>query len=1315
MARYDEERHNRRSILEQQPSVKWINVIENDGSTTPKVKRHLVQMNHTPNMDYLKAELTDKLTPQWGMVRNLYTPAGGTVVDKIGDLQADKAYVAGGVKFKPVPGISLQAKEQEKLDRIKKRSWAKSEAQAREEARKNYNPNTQRISLLDRQNMIAKMARASRDESVDTQSSQRSSADASSRPIRSTDGGKVVKRKRNGPTNRISIYERAALASKNRVTSPPSEPKPVWNRKSPDQRSSSAEDGQLSVPSHKASRSESRNRKKTMYKEMFDRKAAATVVVTSASTRGDSGKHRTRKSSRASSADSRRSSGASSRASSGDSRYSGRSADTKASRRSGDSRYSARSEDSRYSKRTVDSRDSARSDDSRDSARSDDSRYSARSDDSRYSKRSADSKYSARSDDSKRTVDSRDSARDSARSEDSRYSRRSTQSADSRYSKDSRVSADSRYTKTSRRKSGGSKYSRVDSGKSSAKSGDSRYSSARSRSANSKYSRASRKSTRSGSYSDGSRQSTADSGVTHDGDRDYGSSRSSLASIRSGASDRTSRSRRSSQGSGRSGSRRSSQGSGRSGSRTPSARTNASHDSRRSRSTRSDDSQRSYSHGSRTPSGVSRDSRSTDGSRTPTTRSQRRSGYNTEAIQADYATTDESRAQSHQTLRNDRRKDKRGSTRSHRMTVRSAGQGRLNNSAPPTFDRYDRSSSIFSSNPGSGGKIRTVEVDYDQDSSGMYRAKKNLDLNASHAKIVLDSTATKIDTPIDYQDAEEVEEDERMTRRMRKMRVLYRLPSPRAERPPGHHFTYDRVDIPISINPHTHPFFMPNDDIMNPDMLDPERLRDLPHIMVNQDEILHVVLDDPHAEASEEPEAPEEKGNCCHPSNLCHKGLALFLMCVLGFGSYFCFDTPGALQNEIKSVMNISTYQFASLYSWYSWPNVILPIFGGFLIDRVLGLRVGASVFAFALIIGQVCFALGGYFKNFVLMEIGRFIFGIGGESLAVAQNTYTTTWFSGDLLNTVFGLQLSVARLGSTACFQVTGILYNFLRDTYIGSWSAYQILGTTLMATVATCGISFVASLILGYMDKRKSRILHDEDAEVEQINLTDIRHFPAQFWLISLICVAYYVAIFPFVSLGQVFYMKKFDFSFQAANTINGMIYLISCFASPLFGMAIDRLGRNVLFVAISVVTTMVGHGLLALTFVNPYIGVSLIGLAYSLLASSLWPQITYIIPEHQRGTAFGLMQAIQNLGLATITLLAGWIEDEFGYFWLEMFFIVCLSLGMIATIVLWLVDGSRSQVLNMNRRDRMEFMSKPNPYGSVRDEDEDSLLGDVDPTF
>ena len=71
-------------------------------------------------------------------------------------------------------------------------------------------------------------------------------------------------------------------------------------------------------------------------------------------------------------------------------------------------------------------------------------------------------------------------------------------------------------------------------------------------------------------------------------------------------------------------------------------------------------------------------------------------------------------------------------------------------------------------------------------------------------------------------------------------------------------------------------------------------------------------------------------------------------------GSYFCYDNPAALQKEIKRDMHVDTSSFMMLYSLYSWPNVIVCFFGGFLVDRVLGVRWGAIIFGLLLLVGHV-------------------------------------------------------------------------------------------------------------------------------------------------------------------------------------------------------------------------------------------------------------------------------------------------------------------------------------------------------------------------
>merc|ERR1711972_44868 len=83
--------------------------------------------------------------------------------------------------------------------------------------------------------------------------------------------------------------------------------------------------------------------------------------------------------------------------------------------------------------------------------------------------------------------------------------------------------------------------------------------------------------------------------------------------------------------------------------------------------------------------------------------------------------------------------------------------------------------------------------------------------------------------------------------------------------------------------------------------------------------------------------------------------------------------------------------------------------------------------------------------------------------------------------------------------------------------------------------------------------------------------------------------------------------------------------------------------------------------------------LLGLGYSLLACSLWPMVSFIVPKEKLGTAYGFMQAIQNLGLALTAMLSGVIVDKGGYQQLLMFFLSFQALALISIAVLWKRHG------------------------------------------
>lgn len=141
----------------------------------------------------------------------------------------------------------------------------------------------------------------------------------------------------------------------------------------------------------------------------------------------------------------------------------------------------------------------------------------------------------------------------------------------------------------------------------------------------------------------------------------------------------------------------------------------------------------------------------------------------------------------------------------------------------------------------------------------------------------------------------------------------------------------------------------------------------------------------------------------------------------------------------------------------------------------------------------------------------------IGAESLAVAQNSYAVLWFKGKELNMVFGLQLSFARVGSTVNFWVMEGIYKYVSKTL--GFSGAQCIGVVLFIAALTCIMSMICALVLGLMDSRAEKALRrNEGQESELVKLTDVKDFRGVFWLVAWICVAYYIAIFPFISLGK-----------------------------------------------------------------------------------------------------------------------------------------------------------------------------------------------------
>ncbi len=138
----------------------------------------------------------------------------------------------------------------------------------------------------------------------------------------------------------------------------------------------------------------------------------------------------------------------------------------------------------------------------------------------------------------------------------------------------------------------------------------------------------------------------------------------------------------------------------------------------------------------------------------------------------------------------------------------------------------------------------------------------------------------------------------------------------------------------------------------------------------------------------------------------------LALACITMLGSYYCYDIPSALNDQLEAKMNLNSFKINLMYSVYSFPNVILPLFGGYFVDK-LGTVITLVVFSGLIAAGQAVFALGVSVDNYGLSLVGRVIFGFGGESLGVASSALLAIWFRGKEMAFAMGLNLSISRFG--------------------------------------------------------------------------------------------------------------------------------------------------------------------------------------------------------------------------------------------------------------------------------------------------------------
>ncbi|KAL7750656.1 hypothetical protein RI367_003998 [Sorochytrium milnesiophthora] len=449
--------------------------------------------------------------------------------------------------------------------------------------------------------------------------------------------------------------------------------------------------------------------------------------------------------------------------------------------------------------------------------------------------------------------------------------------------------------------------------------------------------------------------------------------------------------------------------------------------------------------------------------------------------------------------------------------------------------------------------------------------------------------------------------------------------------------------------------------------------------------------------------------------------LILLLSCTVMFGNYFAFDQVASLNIPLEEYMALESkeefnYFINSVYVVYSLPNVVLPFIGGALLDRY-GVRTLTIVFGALVLGGQFVFAAALEGKSIVGALFGRFLFGLGGETLSVAQQRITTKWFFGNELALAVGINLSVARLGS--------VLNDFVSPHLAHNSS----IPTALWFGFVTCLLSYMCTLMMVVIDRRyehfSPEVVMMADLQpgrdewtplpggdmseggrhrtsprrrppnlslsqqqgiramlvVEWVRLrAGILSFPLIFWLGQLIMVLLYGTVVPFNAIHSEFLMLRwYPTDAKKAAQVMGVPDLLSAVLVPFVGTYADRHGHRGRQILICAAIVGFVHAILAhtdsTTLGSPVPLLMILGSSYALLLTFM-PCIPLIVSEGFLGTAYGISTSLANLSWSVFPLVVASLSTQDPTFTLtESFFSLCGFLGVVFSAAVMYLDYTR----------------------------------------
>jgi MFS family permease len=381
----------------------------------------------------------------------------------------------------------------------------------------------------------------------------------------------------------------------------------------------------------------------------------------------------------------------------------------------------------------------------------------------------------------------------------------------------------------------------------------------------------------------------------------------------------------------------------------------------------------------------------------------------------------------------------------------------------------------------------------------------------------------------------------------------------------------------------------------------------------------------------------------------------LLLLSFVMAANYYFYDALSPLKQKMGEILGFSSSDYGFFIAAYSFPNVFLlmAVLGGMIADR-FGIRITGFTFIFFMVAGSCItwygaspyFNEGGFGYSMMnsfwtskppalkVMSLGYFLFGLGAETSIVVITKTIVKWFKGMEIAFALGTNLAIARLGSAMSLIITPQLMEPEWTTPI--WFGALLLGIGFLFFILYIGVDF-------RFDRREKELHTDTE---EPFRLKDVTRLLTNksFLYITLLCVTFYSAVFPFMKYAPDLLQNKFSLSEKLSGIISSSVYFSTIIFTPLFGWFTDNKGKSASVMIYGSGLLVLVHLILSLTMLTPIVPMIMLGIAFSLIPAAMWPSVAKIVDQSRIGSAYGLMFSIQNLGLWGFALLIGMVLDR-----------------------------------------------------------------------